>query len=441
MYYLKIRIKSLFVPASMPALLSLALVITLVCSPATAQQAESFSPEELIQDILQLNPGLAARRLEALAREEEIVSAGAFDDPRASYSIAPATIGQSTPSALGDTPGVRQVIQLSQIIPWAGKRQLRTEVAQAQSDASHLMTQDLQLQLIAAGRLHWASWWDVQQAIDINHEQKVLLAELENVIETQYASGSGLQQDLLQVQTAQVQADHRGIVLEQQSRRITARINALRNRPAFTGVATPQGGPHPPELPSEEILRNWLEQAHPALQSARADADAARADRALTYKNDYPDVQVNVGYNELMTHSDLRLQLGVSVNIPLDFGKRSSRKAAADYRYNSAQTDIQYIRSQLLSELEQQLSRAAEAEHAIKLCREQLIPKATQTLTASRSDYQEGVADFSNVIQAEQALLEAQLLLSNSMASQYQAHAEIDRLVGGQLWPFEPPTH
>ena len=303
------------------------------------------------------------------------------------------------------------------------------------------MTDDLQLQLIAAGRLHWASWWDVQQALDINQEQKTLLAELESVIETQYANGSGLQQDLLQVQTARIQADHRSIALEQQSRRIKARINALRNRPVTAEVATNLDEPQPPELPAEAVLRNWLEAANPALQVARVDADAALADRSLTYKNDYPDVQVNVGYNELMTHSDLRLQVGVSVNIPLDFGKRSSRKAASDYRYHSAQSDIQYIRNQLFSELEQQISRAEEAEHAIKLCREQLIPKATQTLAASRSDYQEGIADFSNVIQAEQALLEARLLLSNSMASQYQAHAEIDRLVGGQLWPFEPSSH
>ncbi len=441
MYYPKTRIRSFSVPEFSPALISLALAITLVCQPATAQQTESFTPEELIHEILQLNPGLAAQRLEALAREEQIVSAGALEDPRVNYSIAPATIGQNIPSALGDTMGVRQVIQLSQNIPWAGKRQLRTEAAQAQSAAAHFMTDDLQLQLIAAGRLHWASWWDVQQALDINQEQKTLLAELESVIETQYANGSGLQQDLLQVQTARIQADHRSIALEQQSRRITARINALRNRPVTAEVATNLDEPQPPELPAEAVLRNWLEAANPALQVARVDADAALADRSLTYKNDYPDVQVNVGYNELMTHSDLRLQVGVSVNIPLDFGKRSSRKAASDYRYHSAQSDIQYIRNQLFSELEQQISRAEEAEHAIKLCREQLIPKATQTLAASRSDYQEGIADFSNVIQAEQALLEARLLLSNSMASQYQAHAEIDRLVGGQLWPFEPSSH
>jgi outer membrane protein, heavy metal efflux system len=440
MHYPQTRIRLFFVSGFKSGLLLLALAASLVFLPVAAQETEGLTSEELIQDILQLNPGLAAQRLEALARNEEIVNAGALDDPRVSYSVAPATIGQNIPSALGNALGVRQVIQLSQNIPWAGKRQLRTELAQAQSAAAHFSTDDLQLQLIAAGRLHWASWWDVHQALTINREQQRLLTELENVIETQYASGAGLQQDLLQVQTAQIRADHRGIVLEQQLERIRARINALRNRPAIAEIAAAQGEPRPPALPSEEILRNWLEQAHPALQSARADVDAARADRALTYKNDYPDVQVNVGYNELWNASDLRLQVGVSVNIPLDFGKRSARKAASDYRYNSAQSDINYLRNQLLSELAQQLSWAREAHHAIELARDQLIPKATQTLAASQSDYQQGIADFSNVIQAEQTLLEARLLLSNSLASQYQAHAEIDRLVGGQLWPLDPAS-
>lgn len=436
MHYSITRIRLFFVPGVMSGLLSLALASPLFFFPITAQGAEGLTAEELVQDILQLNPGLAAQRLEALASHEEIESAGALEDPRLSYSMAPATIGQNIPSALGDTIGVRQVIQLSQTFPWAGKRQLRTEVAQAQSTEAHYSTEDLQLELIAAGRLLWASWWDVHQALTINREQQGLLSELEAVIETQYASGAGLQQDLLQVQTAKIRTDHRGIVLEQQSERIKARINALRNRPIVAEIAAAQGEPQPPELPSEEILRNWLEQAHPALRATRANADVARAARALTYKNDYPDVQVNVGYNELWNASDLRLQVGVSVNLPLDFGKRSSRKAASDYRYNSAQSDINYLRSQLLSELSQQLSRAREAHHAIELARDQLIPKAKQTLAASQSDYQQGIADFSSVIQAEQALLEARLLLSNSIASQYQAHAEIDRLVGGQLWPL-----
>tara|TARA_R110002072_G_scaffold142853_1_gene288455 strand:+ start:14022 stop:15347 length:1326 start_codon:yes stop_codon:yes gene_type:complete len=441
MHHTNTQIDSYFVSRLTATLIPLGLAITLVSLPASAQQTEGFTPEGLIREILQLNPGLAAQRLETLAREEQIVSAGALDDPRVNYAIAPASIGDNIPSALGDTLGVRQVIQLSQNFPWAGKRQLRTEVAQAQSTAAHLMTQDLQLQLIAAGRRHWASWWDVHQALTINREQQQLLTELEKVIETQYASGSGLQQDLLQVQTARIQADHRDIVLEQQARRIRARINALRNRPAAAELAATEEQPQPPTLPADTVLHSWLEEANPALRGARAEADAARADRDLTYKNDFPDVQVNVGYNELWNASDLRLQVGVSVNIPLDFGKRSARKAASDYQLNSARTDIQYLHNQLLAELEQALSRAEEAQHAIELCREQLIPIAQQSLTASQSDYQEGIADFSNVIQAEQALLEARLLLSRSMADQYQAHAEIDRLVGGRLWPFEFSGH
>ena len=72
----------------------------------------------------------------------------------------------------------------------------------------------------------------------------------------------------------------------------------------------------------------------------KAESNAALFNKRLLERDDYPDLQFNLGYNELWNPSALRLQVGVSLNIPLDFGKRSSRKAAANYEYNSVLSDI-----------------------------------------------------------------------------------------------------
>lgn len=419
-------------------LLSCLSVCCALAFPSTVLAQSTLAPadiEAIIDMIVASNPQLESHRSTVAAQEELIESYGALDDPRISYAIAPNSIGDSIPSSFGNALRVRQNIQLSQSIPWPGKRALRSEKEAANTAVAQQRYEGTRIDLITQARALWSQWWFVQDSLRKNMEHQRLATELTAVAETRYGSGIGLQQDVLKVETHAIRLRHQHLVLEQEQRRLQAHINHLLNRSANAELVT---SPHMlimPELPTQAVLENWLMDYHPALKGLQAKSDAAMINQRLTEQDDYPDIQLNVGYNELWNASALRLQVGVSLNIPLDFGKRTSRKKATQFEYHSVQMEIQDKRNQLLSKLEAELSNYDQASHGIQLIESELLPSANQTVSATLANYEGGGGNFFELIDAQEQLLDTQLLLSQSIAERYMALAEINKLTGGQIWP------
>lgn len=421
------------------AILAIGLGIKIPVANAQVSGTENLDLIRLVTAVIERNEGLTARQLQAKARQELVTSAGALDDPRLSYAIAPSSIGDDIPSDFGNALRVRQVFQISQSIPWPGKLDLRTEEAAAQAEVAGYSYDTLLLDLVSQSRMLWAELWYAKQALATNTTHQQLVSDLENIVSTQYANGLGLQQDVLGTQTALVRLTHQQRVLEQEQRRIQARINGLLNQPANTNLGTPGEQLPEQEIPDFTQLRDWMLAEQPELLALEAQATAANTRVALAEKEDYPDLQFNVGYNELWNASPLRLQVGVSINIPLDLGgKRTSRKSAARYEYSSLLSDIAQMKSRLEADLEQQLSHHDELTHNITLFETDLIPKAQQTFRAASANYEGGGGNFATLVEAQQQLLDLNLHLVRMRAEKMMTTIEIDRLSGGQLWPAVP---
>ena len=412
------------------------LPISLVAA-ATADVAElvPLSVDDLSQRLISRNAALSAVQLRAMATQQLVLSAGALDDPRLSYAVAPASFGDRIPSKLGNAVGMRQIFQFSQSIPWPGKRALQSDQMQASAAVAQFSVEALRLNLLNRGRTLWAQWWYVHQALGVNAQYSSLLSQLRDTAEIQYTNGVGRQQDLLTLQTRELQLQHRQIVLSQQRRRTQSQINQLLNQAAITQLGPPLGEPRIPQLPARVQLEQWLLQSHPKLLGQQAASNVARLKQRLTEQQDYPDLQFNLGYNELWNESSQRLQVGLSLNIPLNFGKRTARKAAAEYEYRSSRADIENTRSELMSALESQLSQLNQASHSIELLEGDMLAKLQQGIAATLTDYQNGGGEFTALIDAQEKLLELQLQLSSAYAEQFIAMSEIDKLSGGQMWP------
>jgi len=392
---------------------------------------------DLTQAVMQQNAGLTAWELRARASRELTASAGALDDPRVSYSVAPSSIGTDIPSDLGNALRIRQSFQVSQVIPWPGKRQLRTELAEARAEIADANYGQLLVALVQQVRSLWLQLWFADQSLEINAAHQALLNDLESVASVQYANGLGLQQDVLQIQTSLVELDHREFVLNQEIRRLQARINDLLNQPADTLLGLPGEQLPVRTLPSRNELLEKVLESEPELMILQARSRLAKRNKELVELEDFPDIQINAGYNELWNNIELRTQVGVSLNIPLDFGKRSARKAAAGFDYASSRADVARLRSTLAADLEQLLSTEQELSHSINLFETELIPKAEQTLAAANGNFQGGGGNFQSLIQAQQQLLNLQLHVTEMRADRLISISQIDRLSGGRLWPVE----
>lgn len=421
-----------------PTIVFMILVLGLHSTFALSQESAVLTPDALVTEVIDSNAGLSSRELMVKAQRALVDSAGALDDPRISYSVAPATAGEPIPSSFGNALGVRQVVQFSQTFPWPGKRDLRTDLAQTRAEIEQYSYEELLLALVSQSRSLWARLWYLEQALSTNAQHRKLLEDLEEVTTTQYASGLGLQQDVLQIQASLIEVNHRESVLNQERRRARARINDLLNQPAANNPGVPAAELPEPDVPAPHVIRDWMLAQQPELQALEAESEAAYTRLQLEKKSDFPDIQLNLGYNELWNDSSLRFQVGVSVNIPLDLGnKRSARKAAAGFEYSSSQADLQRMKRKLSAELEQQLSYYDELTHNINLYETELILKAEETFNAASANYEGGGGNFATLVEVQQQLLNLRLHLEQMRSEKVTALSEIDRLSGGMVWPVE----
>jgi len=421
-------------------LIIVSLLFLLELNAVFAQQdipTDSLRLNWLSEEIVRNNEALSAMELRLNAKRALIESADALDDPRISYSIAPSSIGDDIPSDFGNALGVRSVIQVSQAFPWPGKLDLRSELSETDAAIAEYSYEELLLSLVNRGRSLWAELWYVEKALATNENHKALLSDLEAVVATQYASGIGLQQDLLQIQSDLVDRELQETMLLQERRRIKAAINLLLNNNTDTELASPASEISEPDLPEQNQLETWISDSNPMLLRVQSQSHQALTEQRLIEKEDFPDWQLMMGYNEIMNDSSLRFQVGVSINIPLDFGNRSARKSAASFEYNSSLYDLAYLENELEAELEQQLAHHEELARSIELSESDFLPIAEQTFAAARANYEGGGGNFALLVEAQRRLLNIRLQLDRMRAEKLKVLSEIDGLSGGMLWPVE----
>lgn len=421
-------------------LIIVSLLFLLELNAVFAQQdipTDSLRLNWLSEEIVRNNEALSAMELRLNAKRALIESADALDDPRISYSIAPSSLGDDIPSDFGNALGVRSVIQVSQAFPWPGKLDLRSELSETDAAIAEYSYEELLLSLVNRGRSLWAELWYVEKALATNENHKALLSDLEAVVATQYANGIGLQQDLLQIQSDLVDRELQETMLVQERRRIKAAINLLLNNNANAELTSPASEISEPDLPEQNQLQTWISDSNPMLLRMQSQSHQALTEQRLTEKEDFPDWQLMMGYNEIMNDSSLRFQVGVSVNIPLDFGNRSARKSAASFEYNSSLYDLAYLENELEAELEQQLAHHEELARSIELSESDFLPIAEQTFAAARANYEGGGGNFALLVEAQRRLLNIRLQLDRMRAEKLKVLSEIDGLSGGMLWPVE----
>jgi outer membrane protein TolC len=176
-----------------------------------------------------------------------------------------------------------------------------------------------------------------------------------------------------------------------------------------------------------------------AVQRDRRNVDLAR----LEY---FPDLTAGVTWIGTsasgispVANGDDPVLLGFSVNVPiyrtrLDAGVREaeSRVVASTRQYDS-------LRDRTAESVKDLYTQAISQYDLVKLFRDDIIPKAEQTLEISQSDYQVGKSDFLTLIDNWQQLLRFKIAYHRIESQLQQTLATLERVVGGQLQTIAPP--
>lgn len=160
---------------------------------------------------------------------------------------------------------------------------------------------------------------------------------------------------------------------------------------------------------------------------------AGDAGIAVARKAFYPDVKLSAGYNEMWDQPEMRPSVGVSLSVPLQWGRKQAALDGARAARRQAEWMLIDQTAMLRARLAEAYARADQAGRSVALYRDRLLPLADAAYSASLADYQNGRGDFDSVIAAARARLDQQLGLERALADQFRARAALEEAAGGPL--------
>jgi len=379
--------------------------------------------KSLIEQVLQNNPEIPRTRASWQSAKAKTDQVSAYPDPMLSYSVAPQTIF-SKQSDYG------QIINVSQVMPWPGKLNVKKEIAQWQASAIRETIGTTRLALIAASKMQFADWQYVHAAIELNTQNKSLLQEFKNIAEIKYSAGRASKQDVLRAEVEFTLLEKTDEALNRQKATIAAQINNLLNWASKSPLAMPNQDVVPYPLIDIRRLPQLVLQSHPRLKQINASLVAAEKQQLLAKREFYPDIQLKVSYNSLRMNTDNQFTVGVGFNIPLS----EKRNAAVD-EASFKKSTLNWRKQSLIAEINKLIqihhARVVESEQVIKLFESRILPLAEDNLKAARSDYESGQGNFLDMITAEQNLIRLQLQLLETRSNYKKQVALLEEISGG----------
>lgn len=372
---------------------------------------------KVVAAVLARNPDLDVARATWRAAVAAYPSAIALDDPMASYAIAPFSIGSDVPFG--------QRIEVSQRLPWPGKRELRGDAAIADAEAMQADYESLRLDLAEAAVQAFDDLYIAARALEINHHHRELLERIERSALAQYTTGHGSQQDPLEAHTHLIELEREHLMLEKQQRVAVAMLNRLLRRKVDADFPPPPARLIVAAAPAAEGG-----QAHPKqlAASARIRARQAEVDEAnLTF---YPDFEVMGSYDSMWDTWQHRWMVGIGIEIPLQRGKRNAERERARAGKAKATAELVSVTNMLDEGRERARREIDEATKALELDEKQLLPTARERVDAALAGFTAGQNPFTTVVMAEHELRDVELGIERTRADLDHQLATLARLEG-----------
>jgi outer membrane protein TolC len=409
-----------------------------VATPSPAQNHNGLPPDlqALVTESLKANAEVKQMRSLHTAAKETIRSAGALDDPEASFSIN--NLPTDTWRFYQDDM-TQKMFEVSQKIPFPGKRGLRSEVAEEQSRFDGHVYQDKANEVRSRVII---GYWTLSLAcanFDLTQKNKQFWEQVVQVAETRYSVGRGQQADVLQAQVELGNYLDRLFQWTQKQESIRADLNALRSQPPQTPINRPQS------LRSRSFnvtLDELLDQAKTRPQLQALKAIIAKQEKAvdLAKKEYFPDARVILAYGFRETLAGVNQKQAdmfsstVMFNVPLWHGSKIKPRIREEQaKENAAKEAHQSAWNQLAALIKDRHAKLQRLTQQITLMDQGIIPQARQAASASLSSYQVGALDFAQLYQSQIAVYNAEMQLQEYLKDFEENWAELEWLVGQEL--------
>src|SRR5262249_11381263 len=141
-----------------------------------------------VRAVLHANPSIESARQGYRAALARVTQSGAFEDPMVDLGVAPLSIGSSK-ARFG------YEVEISQKLPWFGKRSLASSAAAAEADASKSDYEAMQRELALSAVVLYDQYFVAQRSLEINAHHVELMRAMRAAATAQFAVGRASAQD------------------------------------------------------------------------------------------------------------------------------------------------------------------------------------------------------------------------------------------------------
>jgi cobalt-zinc-cadmium efflux system outer membrane protein len=417
------------------ALFALSMV---VCKPVKGQRPIT-APQplaELIDEGLAQNKEIQSLQAQVESLQEEVSFAGSLDDPRLGFGV----LNLPTDSwEFDQEPMTQKQVFIAQKFPWFGKLSLKSQRQALMASRQQAMLEAKKLELARKIATAYYDLGLVATNVEVNARLTKMVSQLLEVAETRYASGEGLQQDVLQAQVELSKLLDEKIALGKRQRTLRDEINALLNRESFMSVMPPIDLGYPDTMLDFEALKKQSLTQNPWLRVRQAEVDQASVGVEVAKKDYWPDMDFMVAYGQRDDDPTGRdrpdfFSATVTINVPLWAKSRQNKKLAASKKsYEAAMKSYRNLVESLPYRVDALATEIRDTQENYRLYADALLVQSEHWARSSLAAYGVGKVEFNTMINAQIRLLGNELQAKRYLYTIYQKLAELEELIGGPL--------
>jgi len=382
------------------------------------------------------NPSLDAMRERIRMKEYAAIRAGALDDPKLRVGVTNVPL-RSWDFRDEDMTG--KEIGFSQMFPWPGMRQTRTDVVLREKEETEFILEDMRNMLRSEVKMTYSELASVRKQIEAVRRSQDVLKDIVGVTQESYAVGKGSQPDVLRGQVEFGRMREMLIGLENREGVLSVRLNTLAfllpDRPVppleeLKEFAMP--------LESKDLMAIYMAE-RPARKAAQARVRKGDASVEMAKHAEHPEFEVSFSYMQRdampdgTKRSDMFSSM-VMMNLPIWRKEKIEpgiREMKAEKRM--AVREVESLDLETSNLIGRSLSTLESRRQAAVLYRTTLIPQAEQSFQATAESYRVGKTDFPMLMDVVMAILSFRREYAAMVGDLHMEKARLEAAVGREL--------
>jgi len=368
------------------------LISALILLPALLPAQESaLRLEDLLKQALERNPKIRAAGFEADASSFRIPQERSLPDPMVGLGLKNMgfpefTVGKEVMSGIG--------LSYSQAIPFPGKLRLKGEIAEKAFERQKQVRDSVVLGVLKDVKTSYFELYALHKSIAILEEQKVLMQKAQELTETMYSVGSGVQSDVLKAHVEVSRMDEMITPMAEMIKALNARINLLLDLPADRPLGMPQDQGVESLPVSLDEIKKAAEADSPMVKEASLMVEEGAKMVDLSRKERSPNFVLGGGWDFKGRLTGM-YEVMVGVEIPLYLKTKQAKMLEESLaRLAGSKSGLSSTKNDVAFMLTEDYLKARSAENLIKLYKDRIIPQAALTVESTMAGYQVGKTDF-----------------------------------------------